>query len=381
MDYTLRDVTRAVGATVKTVAEVAVDKARDLAAEYEQNRGLSTGSYRGRDEGRQQGPPKIESGAYSTGRMVGFGSDSMPRGGSDSYGARGGGGYGGGGHHGGGGGGGGGHHGGGGYNGGGGGGGGGGMMSKFAEEERQLRERRLASRGGHGNRDAYDRDDEGRFDGYGRSGSDGGGRDELSARAMGSGGYAVPGAPTSAPQRQEHSRQTPSWQQQQQHVPRVESGQYSTGRMEGFGSDDVRARGGGGGGYGGDYGAGGGLMGGDREAGSDDWTHGRRGGGGAADRVESGYYTRESHSGYYVRSKASKDEDDEGHGADAWTSSIEFEADGSQRVVKLGEEPDGSRPQGRPPSVPRPTLPRPSVGSAQHAIGSAQARLGAVSGE
>ena len=120
--------------------------------------------------------------------------------------------------------------------------------------------------------------------------------------------------------------------------------------MEGFGNDDVRARAGDGGGYGGDYGAGGGLMGGDREAGSDDWTHGRRGGGGAADRVESGYYTRESHSGYYVRSKASKDEDDDGHGADAWTSSIEFEADGSQRVVKLGEEPDGSRPQGRPPS-------------------------------
>jgi hypothetical protein len=136
-------------------------------------------------------------------------------------------------------------------------------------------------------------------------------------------------------------------------VPRVESGHFSTGRIEGFGNDDVRARAGDGGGYGGDNGAGGGLMGGDPKVGSDDWTHGRRGGGGAADRAE--------------------------HGDDEWTSSTEFEADGSQRVVKLGEESGGSRPQG--PAVPRPTLPRPSVGSAQHAIGSAQARLGAVSGE
>ena len=223
MDLTLRDVTRVVGSAVKTVADVAVDKAREMAegmGARPQHR-----CYRGREG--HQGPPKIESGYYSTGRMVGFGSDSMPRSGSGGYGNDS-------------------HSSAAGY--------GGATVagaSKWAEEERQLRERRLAARTGYANRDAYDRDefderddhgDTDRFDGYSsRSAYDHGKEDELSRRAASGGGYAVPGAPTYTTQRQEHNRQqAPS----QSHVPRIESGYYSSGRMEGFGSDDVRGRGG-----------------------------------------------------------------------------------------------------------------------------------------
>ena len=58
---------------LKTIADTTVDKLREVAASYEDNN-LSTGAYR---NGENVGPPKIESGYYSTGRMEGFGSDSV----------------------------------------------------------------------------------------------------------------------------------------------------------------------------------------------------------------------------------------------------------------------------------------------------------------
>lgn len=374
MDLTLRDVTRVVGSAVKTVADVAVDKAREMAEEYGE-RGLSTGAYRGREG--HQGPPKIESGYYSTGRMVGFGSDSMPRSGSGGYGndshssAAG---YGGG------------------YRGGG--------ASKWAEEERQLRERRLAARTGYANRDAYDRDefderddhgDTDRFDGYSsRSAYDHGKEDELSRRAASSGGYAVPGAPTYTTQRQEHNRQqAPS----QSHVPRIESGYYSSGRMEGFGSDDVRGRGGYDRGRGGAGGGGGGYA--NRAAYDRDERSDRMGAllemsqqtvaavstafqervSEAVRGPETGGFGGGTTSGLLESNGAKQPArsedwrhghgDDDGHGADAWTSTIEFEPDGTQRVVQEGDvrSAGGERPRGVPPSLPRPNVPKPSLPS------------------
>ena len=310
--------------------ENAVDKVRDMACT---DSGPSSMAY-GRDQGGG-GPPKIESGYYSTGRMVGFGSDDVRRGGGgsgagsgghsrasshrdrSSYGGRGG-------------------------------------YDDRSSGGQPYRTSSDSYRGSYPSRAAYDHDEpeeggrDGRSDSYGR---------EMSERAHRSGGYAVPGASRDYG-RSNAADSQPRHPPEATLAPKIESGYYSTGKMVGFGSEDVR-RGGG--------------------------DSRRLGGAGGLSTVKRNYehraaYERDGRESYsveyterYSRSAPvgreedacsrygqhpDDDDNDYGHGADAWTSQIELpsEAQPAPEPTRLS----AAIPQ---PTVPKPRLPHPRTGA------------------
>ena len=193
------------------LAAIAKEKLEDVADNMQRRDHLSTGAYRGR-EGEHQGPPKVESGYYSSGKMQGFGSDGRSF--SSGGGGGGGGGYG--------------------NNCGGGGGGGGygasgGSYSsggdRFGSGNRYV--------DAYSHRESYDREDD-RGDKWGARHEGDTRSDRYRDREEPSrqtGGYAVPGAPTWSSARSDAPPPAHAG------APKIESGAYSTGRMQGFGSD------------------------------------------------------------------------------------------------------------------------------------------------
>ena len=71
--------------TASVVVDATVDKMREIAVDVQRSEALSTGAHQFQRRGAEDrgGPPKIESGYYSTGRMVGFGSDGSSSGDDD----------------------------------------------------------------------------------------------------------------------------------------------------------------------------------------------------------------------------------------------------------------------------------------------------------
>ena len=320
--------------TARTVADAAVDTMRDYAEEMQRREALSTGAHQfHRSHEQDRGPPKLESGYYSTGKMVGFGSD-----GSSSNGGLGAA-----------------------HSGVGAGGRGGGAYS---------------DRPRYDSRSAYDRDERSdrypsRDDRSDRWGARGDGHDGRSGRSWSEDRAAPP--------------------------PKIESGYYSTGKMKGFGSDDFNRDGrsshgsayaGSGGSYGRDgrdYGSE--LRGGYanrsaydrdergyRESPSSSSSYPDR----YPSRFPERYPDRFSNSGGAGAGRAGDSsgggggggdrryginhDDDDGHGPDAWTSQIEIPEEGAatddaeeqrrQRLKNFKINSAGGAPE--PPSRPHP---------------------------
>ena len=392
----------------------AVDKVREL-AESDSSGPSTMGA-----AARNFGPPKVESGYYSTGRMQGFGSNSAPgRGyGNDSY--RGGGGY--------------------------------GRDDDLpygvrrSEPPPPRSERPMG--GGGGTRwseargddryaaSSYDSREDDRYAGTtttqrlqqqarntgggGRSGFPGDYNGDLGASQQSSRfddappyrneearqeieqrshrGYAVPGQ--GAPSYSQSRPPEPTSDRPGAFgPPKIESGYYSTGRMQGFGSDDLKRTGGyppRGGGGGRDYQPGYIDRGPPRRPNNYDYNDDRareeRGEtmaalveassrgvaaavaavSAASETIQKGYATNEPPTYYSgggsgllgsngmggLEPKGAGDNGDDGHGADAWMTTIEFDAQGNERFVDNSQPPPRRNVQ--PPSVPKPNLPKPS---------------------
>ena len=328
----------------------ALDKVQEIVAENQS--GLSTGGY------AHQGPPKLESGYYSSGRMVGFGSD----GSSSSY----------------------------------------AHATSYRERDvraaeysgyvRSSAESGWSREGSHSQEGPYAHEnDERRYHGS----SDDRSYQGASAERR-TGGYAVPGAysrDAGDERRQSNGGRGYPAATHEPHrsavVPRIESGYYSSGKMQGFGSEDVNAS---------RYGASGGYP----NNASDRYARGGYASRAAYDRDErtermaalvemssrgvaaavstvsaiseslpargeSTYTYAEGTSGELLRrgemgggyqsseSAMHAYGDDDHHGADAWTSHITWDADGTQRVVREGDTPP--KPASARPTVPRPAPP------------------------